>query len=135
LIVATKKATPKKRGHPVVFEQSDVYGNRVVLYRQTWEGHILPAHGHPQMAGYENLVQQTIQDPYEILPSTTFNNRFAFVSAMGIGPHALGIRAMVQYMDHTAFMSGGTSGLIVTAYPIDLAHNAPNLGSPIFKKK
>lgn len=118
-----------------MFEQPDVYGNRIVLYRQTWEGHILPAYGHPTMAGYENLVRQTIQDPYQIQPSTTFNNRFAFASEMGIGPHSLGIRAIVQYVDHRSFMAGTTSGLIVTAYPIDLAYNAPNLGAPVYRKK
>jgi hypothetical protein len=127
--VATKKRTPA-----IVFDEPDFLGNQVKLYRQTWDVHILDPGGHPQMAGYENMVLQTLQDPYEIRPSVTHNTRLAFISEPNTGPHPHGIRVIVNYNDLT-FEFGRSNGIVMTAYPIDPVYNAPNLGAPTYKKK
>lgn len=86
------------------------------------------------MAGFENLVQETIEDPYEICPSTLSSTGLAFVSATGIGPGAEGIKVLVNYTD-SAYEKGATSGKVQTAFPIDIIkYSKPNIGRAIYKK-
>jgi hypothetical protein len=86
------------------------------------------------MAGFEDLVQATIQDPYEICPSTLSSTGLTFASPAGVGPGTEGIRVLVNYADKV-YEKGATSGKVQTAYPIDvIRYSKPNIGRAIYKK-
>ncbi len=123
-------AKPKR---PSVFTAQDYIGNQVVLYQQTWDVHICAPDNHPQMLGYENLVKSIIEDPYLVHPSTTDPKSLAFVSDQGQGPTGAGVRVLVRY-DNMLFPKGASTGLVVTAYPIEPAYTRPNLGPAIYTK-
>ena len=51
-----------------------------------------------------------------------------------VGPSPMGIRVLVGYGD-VHYQKGGSTGKILTAYPIDLINYAnPQLGKAIYKK-
>lgn len=117
---------------PLVFSTTDFYGNLVTLSEDTWNTHVIIE--HPAMAGLENLVQKTIQDPYEIRLSTASETGVAFVSPAGVGPRPEGIRVLVNYVD-IVYEKGATSGKIQTAYPIDvIKYGSSQIGRVIYKK-
>jgi hypothetical protein len=116
----------------LVFSTTDFYGNLVTLSGDTWNTHIVV--DHPDMAGCENLVQETVQDPHEIRVSTLSDTGVVFVSSSGVGPRPEGIRVLVDYAD-AFYEKGASSGRIVTAYPIDIVkYSRPNIGRLIHKK-
>jgi hypothetical protein len=122
-----------KKVNPVIFDINEFYGNVVKLHASTWVDHVLVE--HPQMSGYEALVQQVLKDPYEIRRSTLYNIGAAFISEPKVVPaFPEGIRVLVRYED--AFYEGGaSSGLVATSYPIDLiGYQRPNLGATIYRK-
>lgn len=127
---------PRKRQlSGVVFSVTECFGNLVHLRTGTWLGHILdPVDGHPQMTGYENLVQQVLQDPLEVWTGQ-WPTSAVFISDPLIGPSPEGIRVVVKYQD-TTFEKGTSSGVVSTAYPIDLVrYNTPRLGRAILKRR
>jgi hypothetical protein len=125
----------KKIASDVVFSITECFGNLVKLQKQTWEGHILdPSEGHPQMSGYETLVQQVLKDPFEVWEGM-FPTSAVFISEALVGPSPEGIRVVVNYRDIT-FEKGSTTGFVTTAYPIDLvAYPTPRLGRRILKNR
>jgi hypothetical protein len=123
----------KHKQPAAVFTTNDYFGNQVVLLRSTWDEHVLD--GHPEMGGYESLVKSVVFDPEEIRLSTLSTTALAFISAPGTGPSPQGIRALVDYTNRY-FEKGGGSGLISTAYPIDVErYGNPKLGRAIYSKK
>jgi hypothetical protein len=126
--VAKKKKTP-------LFQVTDYFGNLVVLHEDWWIGHILdPNEGHPQMVGYENLVQRVVHDPFEVRLSTKASTGAVFISDVGVGPSPEGIRVVVGYPSIT-FEKGGGHGTVITAYPIDLVrYSTPRIGKIIGRR-
>lgn len=124
---------PKKRkAADLVWSTTDYFGNYVTLGRVTWDAHVLDQ--HPEMDTYESLVKSTIERPYEIRKSTKNNTALAFSSEPGSGPSTEGIRALVNYAD-MYFEKGSTVGMIVTAYPVDIAkYGTPMLGKSVYKR-
>jgi hypothetical protein len=87
------------------------------------------------MSGLEAVVEQTVQDPLEIRLSTLQNTAVAFVSDPNIGTHAEGIRILETYGD-TYYEKGASSGMITTAYPVDIVkYSNPQLGAVIYKRR
>lgn len=123
--MSSKKISP-------LFAVTDWFGNFVQLSATTWNVHILTE--HPSMLGLENEVQQTLQSPVQIQASTQYDTGVAFFSEAGVGSHAEGIRVLVNYSD-TAYEKGASSGIVTTAYPIDvIKYGYPKLGKIIYKK-
>jgi hypothetical protein len=121
-----------KKKPSAVFVTTEFFGNSVQLYTSTWTDHILVE--HPQMVGYEALVRQVLRDPDEIRESILYSYAAAFISAAGlISPQ--GFRVIVKY-DDAMYQKGSTSGIVATAYPVDLVnYQKPNLGKSIYRKK
>jgi hypothetical protein len=121
-----------KKKKQVIFSVTDYFGNLVECDEYTWNVHILdPVDGHPQMAGYENLVMDVLRSPYEIRSSTQHSTGVAFISAAGVGPSADGIRTLVNYAS-TSYEKGSTIGNVMTAYPVDwVKYASPQLGKII----
>ena len=118
---------------PPIFTTTDVYGNYISLGRGTWEGHIVVE--HPDMAGLELLVENVIVDPALIRTSSKSNTGVAFISDPGIGPRPEGIRVLVNYSD-TYYEMGASSGIVQTAYPIDIfQYGNPQLARIIYERK
>jgi hypothetical protein len=116
----------------LVFSTTDFYGNLVTLSEDTWNAHVIIE--HPAMAGFENLVEKTIQGPDIIRLSTASETGVAFVSPAGVGPSPEGIRVLVNYVD-IFYEKGATSGKVQTAYPVDvIKYGSPKLGRVIYKK-
>jgi len=126
----------KARGgrNPPLFQVPDYWGNLVTLHEATWNIHILdPADGHPQMVGCEKLVQQLLLDPLEIRLGAVPESA-VFVSDPGVGPSPEGMRAVVLY-NNVAFEMGAFSGIVTTAYPIDLVrYPTPRIGRILAKR-
>ena len=126
-----------KKRHPrppetLVFSTTDFFGNLVELTQATWNLHVLDE--HPQMAGWEEAVCDVIRDPHEIRVSTEYDTGVAFISDAGVGPRPEGIRALVAFVDKF-YEKGATTGIVVTAYPVDIAkYRNPHLGKTIYKK-
>jgi hypothetical protein len=86
------------------------------------------------MAGYETLVEKTIQDPEQIRVSLYSSTGLAYISPPGVGPRPEGIRVLVNYAD-TAYEKGASIGRVSTAYPVDFAkYGSPKLGKIIYQK-
>jgi hypothetical protein len=124
-----------KKKPNLVFSTTDCFGNLVQLDRQTWENHVLDiVQGHPEMAGYEDLVKEIIANPYEVRLSTASTTALAFVSDRLVGPAPDGIRALVQYKSEQ-FEKGSLRGYVATAYPVDIIrYGSPKLGKTIYKR-
>ena len=122
---------PKKRTKPL-FAVTDYFGNLVECSEETWVSHILdPVDGHPQMAGYENLVQDVLKNPYEVRVSTQHQTGVAFISPPGTGPSPEGLRALVNFAN-AHYEKGSTTGNLMTAYPVDwVRYGNPRLGKII----
>ena len=122
----------KSKSKQLVWSTTDFYGNLVVLGQVTWSDHVLVE--HPAMLGYEELVKSVIQDPNEIRLSTFQNTAIAFISEPGVGPRPEGVRALVNFAD-MSYEKGSASGMVVTAYPVDIIKYAtPRLGKTIYKR-
>ena len=122
----------KRTSAPLVFTTTDFFGNLVNLQQDRWVGHIISE--HPEMTGYETLVKGVVEAPREVQVSTQEETGLAFISDPGVGPRPEGIRVLVSYAD-THYEKGSTSGMITTAYPIDIQkYRRPRLGRTIYKK-
>jgi hypothetical protein len=124
-----------KKKSRFVFETTDAFGNPVRLHRSTWEGHVL-ALEHPDMAGYENLVEGAIATPFAAYPSTDVATSLVFATDQGVGPRPEGIRAVVLYKD-MKFLYGASTGVVQTAYPVDsVRYPKPKIDfmHPVYKK-
>jgi hypothetical protein len=126
--VAKKKQAP-------VFSATDLWGNLVILREERWLNHIIePIDGHPQLAGYQNLVEQVVINPYEAYESTQQSTGVVFLSDPHVGPSPEGIRVVVNYST-TAYEKGATEGTVITAYPVDLVlYPSPRIGKLIFRR-
>lgn len=121
-----------KKSRPPIFTTTDFYGNEVALTDNTWSYHVLDE--HPEMAGHEKTLQEILQDPYEIRPSTQLNTAVAFISDANVGPRPAGVRILVNYTD-IHYEKGASSGTITTAYPVDIIkYGNPQLAAAIYKK-
>jgi hypothetical protein len=86
------------------------------------------------MAGYETLVKSVVEAPAQIQVSTQHATGLAFISDPGVGPRPEGIRVLVNYA-HTCYEKGATTGMVATAYPIDVQeYGNPRLGKTTYKK-
>jgi hypothetical protein len=105
----------------------------VTLANDTWLDHVLDiVDGHPQMAGYEILVQEVLRDPYMVQQSTHYETAAAFISSAGVGPSPEGIRVVVAF-DDVSYQKGASIGRVSTAYPVDVArYPTPRLGKTIY---
>ena len=97
------------------FSVDDQSGIRVECTTERWFGHILDA--HPEMAGLEELVRETLRAPEGIYQTATFQNRRAFhraFSVPGVGPAQ--VRVIVEYNRRAG---GSVTGTLITAFPAD----------------
>jgi len=86
------------------------------------------------MSGYENLLKTILSDPFEVWASAINPQAAIFLSDPLVGPTNSGVRTIVNYRALT-FDAGSTSGLIVTAYPIDTArYPHPRIGRLLKKR-
>jgi hypothetical protein len=121
-----------RKRNPNLFSTNDFYGNLVTLAQTSWDEHILVE--HPELAGYEDLIKSTLKNPSEVRLSTQSDTALAFISEPGTGPRPEGIRTLVDYAD-MFYEKGSSSGMVVTAYPIDIVkYGTPQLGKTIYKK-
>ena len=121
-------------GQQVVFTTNEPRGNPVHCFQVTWTNHVVTPIGHPEMAGYEEIVEQFIQDPMEVRFGRYSDSR-VFVSDPNQGPRAEGMRATVWYDDMEKYMAGMTFGMLTTAYPIDHVRYPPQrIGDVEFKR-
>lgn len=125
----------KRNYKDLVFSVTDCFGNCVQLAVLTWQGHILdPTDGHPQMTGFETLVEHVLEDPLEVWTGQ-WPTSAVFVSDPAVGPSPDGIRAVVNY-NAVTFEKGGTVGSVSTAYPIDfVGYPYPRMGKRILKNR
>lgn len=124
----------KRHPEPLVFSTTDVFGNLVVLAQATWNEHIIDIDGHPEMAGWEQAVYDVIGDPHEVRLSTEYDTGVAFISDANVGPRPEGIRAIVGFAEKF-YEKGATTGMVITAYPIDIVnYRNPRIGKTIYKK-
>lgn len=122
----------KKKAPTTIFEVTDFFGNLVQLLPNTWTNHVMVE--HPEMAAYQPLVQQTIVNPFEVCESTQYDFGAVFISPPGSGPSPEGIRAVVWYQ-HWSYQKGAATGLVATAYPIDIVrYGNPKVGKTIYRK-
>ena len=122
----------KRKAPAAIFQQTDIFGNLVELSPETWTYHIIT--GHPEMAGYESIVQQAIKDPFQVCESTQYDSGAVFFSAPGVGPSVEVIRAIVLYQDWS-YLKGASTGIVATAYPIDIVkYGHPKIGKSIYRK-
>jgi len=129
-------AKPKSKKNAEVFSVPDLFGNLVTLRQQTWVEHIIdPDIGHhPGMAGYENLVKDTIQSPYQIKPCTDNNTRFAYCSSPLDGPEGTGIHVLVQMDSVGDLRKGNLNGTVITSYDVYPNAKHHKLGTPVYAK-
>lgn len=125
----------KSKVIPIVFSAIDYFGNTVILHQQVWTSHILdPVEGHPQMLGYEHLIQQVLADPFEIREGA-WPTAAVFISDPLVGPRPEGIRTVVEY-NTLSFIGGACTGLVRTAYPIDtVTYKTPRIGKLLARRK
>jgi hypothetical protein len=87
------------------------------------------------MRGFEDLVEETVQDPLEIRISKIVSTGLAYISPPGVGPSPEGIRVLVDY-DDMAYQKGASTGMVTTAYPVDLIrYSNPQIGRVIYRKR
>jgi hypothetical protein len=119
---------PVKPKH--VINTPDFWGNSVHCTVDHWVGHIIdPLDGHPELAGREQEVAKTIQDPEIIRPSTTTGKAFAFERVTPADK----LRVIVYYADQSSIQTGRTFGSVGTAYPVNVAYTS-QVGAPIYQK-
>jgi hypothetical protein len=122
------------RASDYVFLTTDFYGNSLILNTKTWVDHILDE--HPIMQGCEKLVELVVQKPYIIRTSSVSENGLVFISEEDAGPQRKAIRVVAKYADLMPEPEkGSSSGLISTAYPVDLVkYPNPRLGRIIYQR-
>ena len=120
-------------GHPLVFSTKDVLGNEVVFYSQTWHQHILLG-DHAVMSPYQSLIEPCIIDPTAIRKSTESALALVFENAVHNLPPEDLLRVIVKYATGT-FMTGSSTGFVMTAFPVDSAtYPNPKIGPIVYLK-
>ena len=98
----------------VLITGRDPFGVRVVCHDTTWSEHIVA--DHPEMAGNEAWVQQTVEDPLAIYQSEQHPRRRIFHRPYRFNP-PLGnafLRVVVEYRRRG--LERRLSGTLVTAF-------------------
>jgi hypothetical protein len=99
-----------------------VHGNTISLYQEDLL-HLLM--GHPEMAGKENLIKETVEKP-TIVREGRFPDSCAFYRPCSTNPEI--IKVLVWH-DRETFLGGGVEGHVTTAFPVSLTHyRNPNSG-------
>ena len=108
----------------------DRFANEVYLFREDLD-HILD--GHPEMAGRESEIKGIVEQPTRIHEAGTPKTAAFLGPSTSSNPE--GIRVIVGYSSEM-YISGNTSGIVVTAYPIDsIQYNKPRIGGRIYPPK
>jgi len=73
----------EKKVAALVFSTTDFFGNIVRLGTKTWREHVIVGpEGHPEMAGYENLVKEVLEEP-SMVRLAGFDTSLAFIRNPG----------------------------------------------------
>ena len=130
----TSPATPMPGKPDIAREMVDVFSNPVFAFASTLQ--LITTDKHPEMAGYENGIYATVQDPDWIMVSTApEREKAAIFETKGTGPYGRNLRVVVDY-DAPTYTLGGTRGKITTAYPRDVRrYPDPQVGEVIYSKK
>jgi hypothetical protein len=88
-----------------------IHGNTNRLYGEDWL-HLLE---HPEMAGHENLIKETVEKP-TVVRERRHPDSCAFDRPWSTNPE--GIRVLVQH-DKETFLGGGVDGHVTAAFPIN----------------
>lgn len=93
----------------IVFEVTDPRGRNVVCTEDSWNEHILS--NRPWMRGWEDLVKDTIQNPYMgIFEDSDFNNRHIYYSRQ---------QGRERYLKVVVQFDENETGSVITAYTTD----------------
>jgi hypothetical protein len=111
-------ATNPAPGNPIKFTTTDILGNTVACWADTWIAHIVPE--HPDMVGYDTAMVMAIENP-DFIKKSTLSTSAAVFELIGAGDSGRDLRVVVKY-DDNAFMKGGCTGEVMTAYPRDVAN-------------
>lgn len=94
---------------------TDQWGRTITLAQARWQGHILV--NHPEMAGQEAIVQQTLTDPICVNHDKDFPDRENFYRPFVFRPpRTLAYMKVCVEFRNRAF-GQGARGEVVTAYP------------------
>lgn len=94
--------------NPYIFTTIDPLQRKVVLERDTFEGHIMI--DHPEMKTRIPIIRQTIRDPDYIFTSTLRADRDIYIKLGGVPDFPeLGSKAIVEF-------SSSTFGRIVSSW-------------------
>lgn len=97
-----------------IFETTDVFNKKVVLYEDDYKNHILV--GHPEMTDIEE-IRKTVETPNLVYKSKNFENRKIFFK-LGANKKYKNVytKAIVEYNDNeakitTSFLSSDIQGV------------------------
>jgi hypothetical protein len=107
----------------LIWTTVSIHGNTIYLYEQDWV-HLLE---HPEMAGQDRLIKETVERP-TVVREGRFPDSCAFDRPWSTNPE--GVRVFVRHERET-FLSGGCSGYVTTAFPINTRAYATNRVGPI----
>jgi hypothetical protein len=122
------KKKHKKGTKPKLFQTKDVWGNPVHCTQENWVTHIVVE--HPELIGREAHVQQAIEDPDRVSPSTITG--LAFGLEKDIVNET--VRAITYYVNPADRESGQTEGRLGTAYVVDTVNYNSRVGPVIYQK-
>jgi hypothetical protein len=112
-------------------ELVDIWTNPIHLYVADWQR--IQTIKHPNIAGFENAVYQTILDPDFVMPSTV-RDMVAIFESTGTGPYGRDLRVVIDYAS-PKFTKGKTRGKVTTAYDRDKErYPDPQVGAPMYAK-
>ncbi len=70
------------------------------------------------MAQYKRAIQLTVENPSIVYESTDSENALVFHGERLILPSPNTVRVVIEYENMVDIRSGGTEGMVVTAYPV-----------------
>ena len=86
-----------------VFVTTDHLGRKVVLEKKTFYGHIVP--GHPEMAGNELAIQESVEKPLFVIESKQNSNVFLYVTQSQKSTYPnLYIKTVVDHSTNVGFV-------------------------------
>lgn len=113
-------------------EVKDVFSNPVFCFTSTWQ--LIETVKHPDIAGYESMVYETIENP-DIVMESTLHDAAAIFETTGTGPYGRDLPVVVNY-DDPKYTLGNTRGTLTTAYDRDIRrYPKPNIGKVLYSKK
>jgi hypothetical protein len=104
----------------VIWTTTSVHGNEITLYEEAWK-HILE---HPEMYGQEEIVRKAVEQPIRVREGL-YPDCCAFEIQSSTNPE--GVRVFVRH-DTEIFLSGGVTGSVTTAYPIQTSKFKSRVG-------